>query len=319
MSFLTPYAAFLALLVVAPLAAFVAGEQRRRRVALLLHVGEPARMHRLAPAVAVTAVAGLLGAAATQPTLVNRHSKRVRTDAEAFFVLDTSRSMLASPGPGEPTRFERARRLAERLRLELGDVPTGLASITDRTLPHVFPTPAIDTFETALTRAMGIERPPPSDGFSVKVTTLGSLAHVATDNFFSATARHRLVVVFTDGETKPFVEASLGTLFRNPPAVRTIFVHVWGASERVYLRDGLDPNYRPDPLSKTTVRQLAVATDGVELGEHDYDRLVKQARAYLGSGPTRVLEKERRRFALAPYIAAFAFLPLGFLLWRRNI
>jgi len=166
---------------------------------------------------------------------------------------------------------------------------------------------------------MGIERPPPSDGFSVKVTTLGSLAHVATDNFFSATARHRLVVVFTDGETKPFVEASLGTLFRNPPAVRTIFVHVWGASERVYLRDGLDPNYRPDPLSKTTVRQLAVATDGVELGEHDYDRLVKQARAYLGSGPTRVLEKERRRFALAPYIAAFAFLPLGFLLWRRNI
>ena len=319
MSFLTPYAAFLALLVVAPLAAFVAGERRRRRVALLLHVGEPARMHRLAPAVAVTAVAGLLGAAATQPTLVNRHSKRVRTDAEAFFVLDTSRSMLASPGPGEPTRFERARRLAERLRLELGDVPTGLASITDRTLPHVFPTPAIDTFETALTRAMGIERPPPSDGFSVKVTTLGSLAHVATDNFFSATARHRLVVVFTDGETKPFVEASLGTLFRNPPAVRTIFVHVWGASERVYLRDGLDPNYRPDPLSKTTVRQLAVATDGVELGEHDYDRLVKQARAYLGSGPTRVLEKERRRFALAPYIAAFAFLPLGFLLWRRNI
>lgn len=319
MSFLTPYAAFLALLVVAPLAAFVAGEQRRRRVALLLHVAEPARMHRLAPAVAVTAVAGLLGAAATQPTLVNRHSKRVRTDAEAFFVLDTSRSMLASPGPGEPTRFERARRLAERLRLELGDVPTGLASITDRTLPHVFPTPAIDTFETALTRAMGIERPPPSDGFSVKVTTLGSLAHVATDNFFSATARHRLVVVFTDGETKPFVEASLGTLFRNPPAVRTIFVHVWGASERVYLRDGPDPNYRPDPLSKSTVRQLAVATDGVELGEHDYDRLVKQARAYLGSGPTRVLEKERRRFALAPYVAAFAFLPLGFLLWRRNI
>ncbi len=319
MSFLTPYAAFLALLVVAPLAAFVAGEQRRRRVALLLHVGEPARMHRLAPAVAVTAVAGLLGAAATQPTLVNRHSKRVRTDAEAFFVLDTSRSMLASPGPGEPTRFERARRLAERLRLELGDVPTGLASITDRTLPHVFPTPAIDTFETALTRAMGIERPPPSDGFSVKVTTLGSLAHLATDNFFSATARHRLVVVFTDGETKPFVEASLGTLFRNPPAVRTIFVHVWGASERVYLRGGPDPNYRPDPSSKTTVRQLAVATDGVEVGEHDYDRLVKQARAYLGSGPTRVLEKERRRFALAPYVAAFAFLPLGFLLWRRNI
>src|SRR5438874_2105040 len=83
---------------------------------------------------------------------------------------------------------------AERLRLELGDVPTGLASITDRTLPHVFPTPDVDTFETALVKAMGIERPPPSDGFSIKVTTLGSLAHVATDNFYSVAAKHRLCV-----------------------------------------------------------------------------------------------------------------------------
>jgi hypothetical protein len=319
MSFLTPFAALLGLLVVVPLAALVIGERRRRRVALLLHLGEPTRMRRLAPAVAITAVAGLLGVAAMQPTLVNRRSKRVRTDAEAFFVLDTSRSMLASLGPEKPTRFERARRLAERLRLELGDVPTGLASITDRTLPHVFPTPDVETFETALAEAIGIERPPPSDGFSVKVTTLGSLAHVATDNFFSPSARRRVLVVFTDGETKPFVEASLGTLFRNPPGVRTIFVHVWNPDERVYLRDGPDPNYRPDPSSKITVRQLAFTTDGVAVGEHDYDGLVKRARAYVGSGPTKVLEKERRRFALAPYVAAFAFLPLGFLLWRRNL
>jgi hypothetical protein len=319
MSFLTPFAAFVALLVAVPLVAFVVGERSRRRVAALLHLYEPGRLRRVAPALAVTCVAALLGVAAMQPTLVNRHSKRVRTDAEAFFVLDSSRSMLASRSRDQPTRFERARRLAERLRLELGDVPSGLASITDRTLPHVFPTPDVDTFETALTKAMGIERPPPSDGFSIRVTTLGSLAHVATDNFFSATATHRLVVVFTDGETKPFVEASLGTLFRNPPAVKTIFVHIWGADEQVYLPDGPDPDYRPDPLSRTTVRQLALATEGVAVGERDYDRLVKQARADVGSGPTRVLEKERRRFALAPYVAALAFLPLGFLFWRRNI
>jgi hypothetical protein len=319
MSFLTPFAAFLALLAVVPLAAFLIGEQRRRRVGSLLRIAEPGRVTRLAPAVAVTAVAGLFGVAAMQPTLVNRHSKRVRTDAEAFFVMDTSRSMMASLGPGKPSRFDRARQLAERLRLELGDVPVGLASITDRALPHVFPTPDVDTFETAIAKAMGIERPPPSDGFSIRVTTLGSLAHVATDNFYSASAKHRLLVVFTDGETKPFVEASLGTLFRNPPAVKTIFVHLWNRGERVYLRSGPDPNYRPDPLSNTTIRQLALATEGIAVGEHDYTRLVKQARSDLGSGPTRVLEKERRRFALAPYVAALAFLPLGFLFWRRNL
>jgi len=116
MSFLTPFAAFLALLVVVPLAGFAIGEQRRRRVASLLRLGEPGRVARVAPAVAVTAVAGLLGVAAMQPTLVNRHSKRVRTDAEAFFVLDTSRSMLASLGPDKPDRFERARPAAGRAR-----------------------------------------------------------------------------------------------------------------------------------------------------------------------------------------------------------
>ncbi len=319
MAFLTPFAAFLALLVVVPLLAFLLGEQRRRRVMELLQLREPGRGRRLAPAIAVTVVAAILGVAAAQPTVVNRHSKRIRTDAEAFFVLDTSRSMLASHGPGEPTRFQRARQLAERLRLELEDIPTGLASMTDRALPHVFPTPDVDTFETTLEKAMGIERPPPTDGFSIRVTTLGSLAHVATDNFFSASARHRLLVVFTDGETRPFVEASLGTLFRNPPAVRPIFVHVWGADERVYLPDGPDPNYRPDPTSNTTVQQLALVTDGVSLDEHDYGRLVKQARAFVGHGPTRVLEKERRRVALAPYVAALAFFPLGFLFWRRNV
>src|SRR4029450_13733024 len=78
------------------------------------------------------------------------------------------------------------------------------------------------------------------------------------------------------------------TLFRNPPAVKTIFVHLWNARERVYLRGGPDPNYRPDPLSNTTVRQLALATDGVAVGEHDYGRLVNQARGDPRRGAARL-------------------------------
>jgi hypothetical protein len=39
----------------------------------------------------------------------------------------------------------------------------------------------------------------------------------------------------------------------------------------------------------------------------------------LGHGPTRVLGNERRQLALAPYLAALCFLPLGFVLWRRNV
>ncbi len=319
MAFLTPLAALVALLGIAPLIAFAVGERRRQRVAALLRLQEPGEARRLAPALALTALAALVGLAATQPTLVNRASKRVRTDAEAYIVLDTSRSMLASARPGQPNRFARARALAELVRAELADIPTGLASITDRTLPHVLPTANADTFATALQKSMGIERPPPSDGFSVRVTTLGSLAHVATDNFFSPRAIRRLLVVFTDGETKPVVEASIGTLFHNPPPVRTIFVRIGDPSERVFLPSGPDPLYQPDPLSPENMRELADTTGGTALREGDIDRIVKVARDDLGSGPTKVDRRERRQLALAPFVAGLAFLPLGLVLWRRNV
>ena len=59
---------------------------------------------------------------------------------EVVVVLDTSRSMLASASPGAPTRFERAVGFGAALRSRVGDVPFGLASFTDRVLPHLFPT-----------------------------------------------------------------------------------------------------------------------------------------------------------------------------------
>src|SRR5438874_4019372 len=319
MDFLTPLGALLAVLVAAPVAAFLFGERGRRRVGALLHFAEPSPATRFAPAVALIVVAALFGLAATQPTLVRRSQQHVRTDAEAWFVLDTSLSMKATAGQGSPTRFQRAQSLAIRLRDELGDVPVGVASITDRALPHLFPTPDSDTFDVTVRKAMGIERPPPTDGFSTRITTLGSIARIASDNFFSPTARKRLIVVFTDGETKPFTDESLGTVFREPPGVHAIFVRIWGADERVYDGHRADPLYRPDPLSSAYIEQLAATSGGVAVDAGRVDELVKASREALGRGPTQVLRKEQRRLELAPYLAGFAFLPLGFLLWRRNL
>lgn len=320
MDFLTPLAAIVALVGIVPLVAFRVADGRRRRVNGLLGLAEPSLRFRIAPAIALAAIAALVGLASTQPTVVRRSAKHVRTDAEAFFVLDTSRSMIASSGAGRPTRFARARALAERLRNDLPDIPVGLASITDRTLPHVFPTPDVDTFATALHKVMGIERPPPTDGFSVRVTTLGSLSHIASDNFFSAAATHRLLVVFTDAETKPFTEAGIANLFQTPPAVHAVIVRIWHAGERVYLHDGsVDPLYRADPLSKATADELASAVHGVAVDEDSPGRLTEVARQALGHGPTVTLSQEKRRLALAPYVAGLVFLPLGLLLWRRNV
>jgi von Willebrand factor type A domain len=319
MDFLTPLGALVTLLVVVPVAAFLFAERGRRRVVALLRFVEPSRGARLAPAIAVVVVAGLFGLAATQPTLVTRSQQHIRTDAEAWFVLDTSLSMKASASAGSPTRFERAQALAIRLRRALPDIPVGIASITDRALPHLFPTPDSDTFDVTIHQAMGIERPPPTDGFSTRITTLGSVARIASDNFFAPSARKRLVVVFTDGETKPFTDESLGTLFREPPGVHAIFVRIWGAHERVFDGQSADPLYRPDPMSATYIHQLAETSGGVAVEANDFGGLLKDARSALGHGPTEVLKNERRRLELAPYLAGFAFLPLSFLLWRRNL
>ena len=319
MEFLTPYAGLLVVLVLVPLAAFLLGERRSDRVSAVLGLGGTTRRLRLALAVALTAVAGLLGIAATQPTVVRHVQQRVRTDAEAWFVLDTSLSMKAAASGTAPSRFERAQALAERLRRALGDVPVGLASITDRAMPHLFPSANADTFDVAVREAVGIERPPPTDGFSVRITTLGSLARVASDNFFAPSARRRLMVAFTDGETKPFRDRSLLTLFRQPPGVSTILVRLWRGDERVYINGVEDPRYRPDPRGAQYIQELAAATGGVALDESQFARIVATARADLGNGPTRSLSHEKRQVELAPYAALAALAPLGFLLYRRNL
>jgi VWA domain-containing protein len=234
MSFLSPFGALVVLVAAAPVAAFFWSDRARARVTRLLRLPEPEPRTRLAPLAAILVVAALIGMAATQPTVLRQTSHHVRTDAEAWFALDTSLSMKASAGPSSPTRFQRAQSLAMRLQAALPDVPVGLASVTDRVLPHIFPTTDSETFDLTVRKVIGIERPPPADGFSTRITTLGSIARVVTGNFFDPTAKKRLLVVFTDGETKPFTDASLGTVFRQPPGVHSIFVRIWGAHERVW-------------------------------------------------------------------------------------
>jgi hypothetical protein len=55
---------------------------------------------------------------------------------------------------------------------------------------------------TALDRSMGIERPPPAFFYTTHATTLGSLRVVPERNFFSPSARKRVLIVLTDGETR---------------------------------------------------------------------------------------------------------------------
>ena len=319
MSFLSPYAGLVALVGIVGAAAWLIAERRRRDVGALLRLPEPAERQRTLPAVAILVVAALLGLAATQPTLVRKTERQSRTDAQAWFVFDTSRSMMASSGPGDPSRFERARRLAVKVRAAIPTVPVGVASITDRALPHLFPSVDPGAFDAVVRRTIGINRPPPGDSFDVRITTLGSLAQIASQNYFAPAAKRRVLVLFSDGETRPFVDASIATLFRQPPQVHTVFVRIGREGEHVYFNGKVDPAYVPDPASGEKMQRLAHATDGVSLGEGNPGKIADAARSALGSGKTEADRREERRLSFAPYLAFVALAPLGFLLYRRNL
>lgn len=318
-SLLTPFAGILAISALLPLAVLLGRDRRAREIRAALSLGHPSRAGRASVALSLALVPALLGLAATQPVLDDTLTRSERTDAQAFFVLDTSRSMLASTSLEAPTRFDRAKRDAGAIRADLREVPSGIASLTDRLLPHAFPTDDEGVFGAVLDRVVGIDKPPPAT-FNVTATTLGSLSALANRNFFTREVRQRVAIVFTDAESRPFASASVGRVFRRSPGIRLVFVRYGNADERVFTLDGgTESGYRPDPDAPAIARSLAQAAAGEVFDEGSIGDVGDTVRGMVGQGETKVDDDDRREIPLAPYSVALAFLPLGLLLWRRNL
>jgi hypothetical protein len=318
-TFLSPAAALVGLLALVPLAAALLRERRLQPVRRALRLAPPER--RLEPPFvsAVVAFFAFAAVAATQPVLRHEDTVAKRTDAEVFFLFDASRSMLASAAPGSPTRFDRALELGRGLWSGLPGVPIGVASLTDRPLPHLFPTVDGEAFGAVLARAIGVDRPPPAEGGNPRATTLASISALARENYFSPRSVKRLVVVFTDGESRPFDSRDVvGKLARN--GVGLVAVRLWDAAERVYGRDGRpEPAYVPDSSGAGELDRLAAATVGRRVfSEQELEQARDAARAYLGSGPLIETEEQRRAVPLAAYLFLAAGVPLAFLLVRRS-
>jgi hypothetical protein len=318
-AFLTPEAALLAVGAIVPVALLLDGEKRAQIVRLALGLGDPPPSQRRVLVGSIVGVLVLLGLACAQPVLDVESGAESRQDTEVWFVLDTSRSMLASRTLDDPTRFDRALADARAIRTELAEVPSGIASLTDRLLPHVFPTEDAGVFHAVLERTVGIDKPPPAT-FNVTATTLGSLSALANRNMYTREIRHRVAIVFTDAESRPFASASLGQVFRRPPGISTVFIRYGDVGERVFTLDGgAESGYSPDPNAPRTLRLLADATGGDAFDERQVDAVAGAVRRAIGRGETQVSEDERREIPLAPYSVALAFVPLGLLLWRRNL
>lgn len=316
-SFLTPLDALFALAAAVPLAAFALAERRSSRIRELLRLRGPRLGARLPLAASLVLLPALVAVAAAQPVVVRRHVVHERGDAQAFFVFDTSLSMEASAGPGRPSRLARAKRIARKLEASLVGVPVGVATMTDRVLPDLMPTTDSVLFDRTLTQSVGIDQPPPTRPYGEhRATNLAALVPLVTSHFFTDTAARRLVVVLTDGEASPDLDLFS---YQIGHTLRPVFVHVWAADERIYHHGRPDPGYRPDPTSEGLLERAARASDGTVVDERRFGTLLSAARRIVGSGGETGAISAYARIALAPWFALAGVLPLGFLVYRRNL
>ncbi len=315
-TFLTTTAALVGLAAVVPLVAVVLVARRDGKLRRALGLPRQRRLVPVGDTVAVVLLFALLAGAASQPVVSHGRSIQARADVEAYVIFDVSRSMLASANPEAPTRFDRAIQFALDLRPQFAGVPFGVASLTDRPLPHVFPTADGSTFTLVVTEAIGIEKPPPAEREQIRATTFESLDGLATQNFFSARSTKRAVIVLTDGESRPFDPRPLVEELA-AEAIELYFVRFWHEDERVWQASGSPESYRPDSSSEAMLASFASGPRVSTFRESDIGGVSAAVDHFLGNGPLVDAAVDREATPLAPWLALAAAIPLAFVLVRR--
>jgi hypothetical protein len=317
LTFLSPRGALLALVALLPLAALGVSVLRAERVARVLGLRPAPRRSALAPAALVAGAFLAFGLVAAQPAWRTEERGRVRTASEVFFVVDVSRSMSAAAGAAGPTRLERARGLVLRLRSAVPVVPAGLAGLTDRVLPYLFPTLDDAVFTRTVGQSLSIESPPPQQ-VSTNASSFGALVSLARDGFFTPKAQHRTCVVVTDAETRSYSTSEVIGALDSARGCRLVVVRVGRAGERVFGPDGLpEAAYAPDPAAADHARALAEATGGTAFSEDDVSSAAAAVRQAADVGPEGRRPVSASTRALAPFAAGLAALVVLALLAAR--
>jgi hypothetical protein len=185
-------------------------------------------------------------------------------------------------------------------------VPAGVAGLTDRVLPYVFPTSDASVFAGVLARSVTAESPPPREVSSV-ATSFGALADLQLRGFFPRTAERRLCVVVTDGESRPFASDEVGAALLASPSCRLLVVRVGDAGERIFAPGGRpEPQYRPRETAAASVEALAAATGGRAFDEGAAAEAGRALGTVAGTGPRSRVGTGVSTTELAPYLAGAA-------------
>ena len=300
--FLTPRAALVGLAFIVPLVTLAIRERAYARVRGTLGLGLPGPVRVLARPLALIALAALVAATAAQPAVRATDSTPVRSDAELFLTFDVSRSMQATGAPGDVVRLERARALGRRVHEALSDVPTGVATLTNRMMPLLFPTGDERGVTAVIDHSVRLMQPQPAALTAARASSLAALTLAADRSYYNPSARKRVLVVFSDLDSDFFsLEGTLRLLRQQ--RIEPVLVRVAAPGEQIFDAAG-----RPNAY----VSVSTVSVDGLRRAhwhafeETESARLVSEIRSYLGPGPMRgsgLVESQRN---LAPWFALAA-------------
>ena len=244
-----------------------------------------------------------------------------RIDAEALFVFDMTRSMLARNGrgrrdalrPGPRGREEAACRRFRDVPPARPRSPTGCCRSSSR--------PRARTCSPRRSTApLGIERPPPDRSGRGRATALGALTALATQNFFGAAAdrrRRRRPHRRRVAAHRPRHAARAAA--RRPascPSSSGSGTRTSGSSTPAACPSAATGPIRTAALSSRPLPRPARDACSRRASSAARSTAIRRA---LGEGPTGPRGRELQSSELAPFVLAAAFLPLGFLLWRRNL
>lgn len=317
-SFLTPLAGLFALTAAIPLAALAVMRRRTLRLGRLFSLGTPGRRELVTAALALALLPALVAVAAAQPVVIHAKAFTERLDAQVFIVFDTSLSMKARGGLDAPTRLTRAKEEARALIPRLGDLPVGVATMTDRVLPELMPTTTAALALRTVNQSVQIDEPPPGLKYQGRASTLQALVPIVGDRLFPPGVKHPILVILTDGEMRtppPFTGDSFAQQVTIPP----LFVHVWAPTDHIYSQGQINQNYQPDPASAQTLAHFSSLTHGHVFREGDVGGLLDLIHAEAGSRPATTQLLGFSRVPLGPWFLLAGVVPLGFLFWRRNV
>ncbi len=95
---------------------------------------------------------------------------------------------------------------------------------------------------------------------------------------------------------------------------------VGSSSDRIYDGNGqIERAYRPDPTAASTVASLAAAAHGQVFVTANLSKAGSALRHALGSGSSHLEGMRTKTFNLAPFIAFAALIPLGLVVFRRDL